>query len=250
MNKYEPLSRYLLALPPAIDDKTLSFREIEGILGSKLPASAHSYRAWWSNPSSPKDHPHAQAWLGAGWTVESVNPDAQWVRFRRTGLAAVAKEAATAAETNVAGLEQGVATGGRGAASGTSGKDSLYVLGFEEVGEWVFERGALQFSLTQCGHERDLLYAFVVCGEVKYIGKSSRTLEQRLNGYRQPGPTQRTNLRIRPVIEEQLRQGMRVQILALVQREEILYRSVPLSLAGGLEDALIARFNPPWNILR
>jgi len=81
VGKYDPLKKYLTAL--AVRDKTLSFLEIERILGFSLPRSAHEHEAWWSNPTSPLSHPQAQAWLRAGWIVDKFDLRAQWVRFRR-----------------------------------------------------------------------------------------------------------------------------------------------------------------------
>ena len=83
MGKYDLLKKYLQSLPRAVDDKTLSFLEIERIVGDKLPRSAHDHPAWWSNPSTPLSHPQAQAWLRAGWQVDKFDLRAQWVRFRR-----------------------------------------------------------------------------------------------------------------------------------------------------------------------
>jgi len=85
MSKYEPLRLYLENIESTINEKTISFQEIERVLGFKLPKSAHEHRAWWSNPSSKADHPHAQSWLMAGWIVDTVNQKDKWVRFRRIG---------------------------------------------------------------------------------------------------------------------------------------------------------------------
>jgi hypothetical protein len=83
MSKYDPLRDMLLRISPNISQKTLTFSEIEHILGFKLPGSAYDHRPWWANPSSTNDHPHAQSWLSAGWKVDTVNQSLQWVRFRR-----------------------------------------------------------------------------------------------------------------------------------------------------------------------
>jgi len=62
---------------------TLSFQQIEAVLDFDLPTSARKHRPWWANPSTPGDHPHTQAWLAAGWKVDTVDLDGKWVRFRR-----------------------------------------------------------------------------------------------------------------------------------------------------------------------
>ncbi len=83
MSKYDPLRDLLASIPLSVTEKTLTFSEIENILGFRLPNSAYNHRAWWANPSSADDHPYAQSWLAAGWKVEIVNQNEKWVRFRR-----------------------------------------------------------------------------------------------------------------------------------------------------------------------
>ncbi len=83
MSKYDPLRDMLLKIPPNVSEKTLTFSEIERILGFRLPRSAYDHRPWWANPSSANDHPYAQSWLSAGWKVDIVNQSLQWVRFQR-----------------------------------------------------------------------------------------------------------------------------------------------------------------------
>jgi uncharacterized protein (TIGR02391 family) len=84
-SKYDPLRLFLEKTPPDVEERMLSFRQVESVLGFELPASAHRHRAWWSNPSSPSHHSHAQAWLAAGWEVDTVDQQEEWVRFRRAG---------------------------------------------------------------------------------------------------------------------------------------------------------------------
>lgn len=75
---YEPLRAYL------DQDKgtvvTLSFKDIERIVGRSLPASARNHRAWWANA---RTHTHARTWMDTGWKVDSVNLTAQRVTFRQ-----------------------------------------------------------------------------------------------------------------------------------------------------------------------
>jgi hypothetical protein len=92
-----------------------------------------------------------------------------------------------------------------------------------------------------------VLYAFVVDQDVVYIGKSTQTLAGRLNGYQKPGPTQRTNIANHARLIGFIKMGKRVRILVLVSAETVLYRSMPINLAAGLEDALIEHIQPAWN---
>lgn len=79
VSKYGPLERHLCGSPGL--ELTLSFSEIEEIIGSPLAPSAHQQRAWWANTRS---HVQATAWLTAGHEVDAVQLG-QWVRFRRVG---------------------------------------------------------------------------------------------------------------------------------------------------------------------
>jgi hypothetical protein len=60
-------------------------QQTEIILGDTLPPSVRRHQAWWSNPSLPRDHPYVQAWLAAGWEVNAVDQQEEWIRFRRLG---------------------------------------------------------------------------------------------------------------------------------------------------------------------
>jgi len=121
-------------------------------------------------------------------------------------------------------------------------------IGFEAVGEWFLEGGVLRYRLSKYGEARKILYAFVSNGRVLYVGKSVRALAQRLNGYMKPGRTQSTNIKNHQHIQDVLRQGKEVKIFVFAPAEdEIVYRGVPLNLAAGLEDSLIAELQPLWN---
>jgi hypothetical protein len=77
---YAPLGAHLAGL--ADDLVTLSFAQLEGILGRPLPASARRHRAWWSNERSGS-HTHAWAWMANGWRVDAVDFTSGTMRFRR-----------------------------------------------------------------------------------------------------------------------------------------------------------------------
>lgn len=83
MGKYDPLQEYLNKIQSSKDEIELTFDEINEILGLNLPKSAYKYRMWWANPTSPKQHPYAQAWLSAGWRVDGLDLEKKWVRFKR-----------------------------------------------------------------------------------------------------------------------------------------------------------------------
>lgn len=61
----------------------LTFEDIEGIIGKALPQSAVKHRSFWANDNEGH-HPHARAWMGAGYKVAYVDREQKVVRFERT----------------------------------------------------------------------------------------------------------------------------------------------------------------------
>jgi hypothetical protein len=82
--KYDPLRAFLKNVVPDASEITLGFQQIEAILGFDLSPSARKYQEWWANPGTTRGHSYAQAWFAAGWQVDTVNLDAEWVRFWRS----------------------------------------------------------------------------------------------------------------------------------------------------------------------
>ncbi len=80
--KYFPLQQYLTNLPTSQRDVTLTFPQIERIIGDRLPPSASNHRPWWANEENGQ-HSHAHAWMKAGWKVDTVDQRQKWVRFLR-----------------------------------------------------------------------------------------------------------------------------------------------------------------------
>ena len=82
--KYDPLEEHLRSARASRGTVTLSFAEIETLIGARLPKSAYSYREWWSNQSDVSNRPQAKSWINAGYEVESVQQqrDRGTVRFK------------------------------------------------------------------------------------------------------------------------------------------------------------------------
>ena len=78
-SKYDRLRRYLNVRTQA--SVTLTFREIEKILGGPLPPSARTHAAWWANedPQATR-HTHSRAWTRSGRKAR-VNLTAETVDF-------------------------------------------------------------------------------------------------------------------------------------------------------------------------
>jgi len=80
MTKYSALSQHLSAL--SANSASLTFSEIEEIIGDKLPSSAFKHHAWWANESDGT-HTWAHLWQAAGWLRDSVDFEQRIVTFRR-----------------------------------------------------------------------------------------------------------------------------------------------------------------------
>ncbi|MDJ0931074.1 hypothetical protein [Breoghania sp.] len=97
MAKYDPLKQHLAGL--ADFEWTASFDEIEGVLGSPLPASATTHRTWWANSGGLLVH--QEAWLTAGWRVRQVDISRRYVTFQRVRLGSAVSRAAAQAKTGM-----------------------------------------------------------------------------------------------------------------------------------------------------
>jgi len=81
-SKYYSLYTTLKEQP--LDEYSLTLSEIESILGVPLPASARNRRAWWSNRS--RGAVQADAWMDAGYHVETIDLDNERITFRKPGI--------------------------------------------------------------------------------------------------------------------------------------------------------------------
>ena len=82
MAKYNPLQTYFENASSSQTEISLSFSQIENIIGSKLPGSASNHSAWWANEVEGK-HVQAHSWMDAGWHVVDLDQARKWVKFTR-----------------------------------------------------------------------------------------------------------------------------------------------------------------------
>ena len=80
--RYKPLENFLNDIPPTRREVTLTFEELEDILGRKLPPSAYKYTAWWANDKY-STHSQTHSWMEAGWLVRKLNLKEKSVKFSR-----------------------------------------------------------------------------------------------------------------------------------------------------------------------
>ena len=79
--KYDALKRYLISKTNAGErNVSMTFSEIERVLGDSLPGSEREHRSWWGND---KTHVQARAWMGAGWKIGHVDINSEQVTFKR-----------------------------------------------------------------------------------------------------------------------------------------------------------------------
>lgn len=123
----------------------------------------------------------------------------------------------------------------------------LLDIGFVNAGEWKLKDGTLAYELFQHENESNILYSFIAQNDVKYIGKTTQTLKARMNGYKNPGPSQSTNIKNNRNIKMLLVRGTPVMIYAFVNNEPPSIKGISINLAAGLEDNLVATIKPDWN---
>lgn len=78
--KYRYLADYLIKAGK--ERITLTFREIESILQTKLPPSAYEHRAFWANSTT---HSIALSWMNVGFEVVDVTMGRQVVFEKKRG---------------------------------------------------------------------------------------------------------------------------------------------------------------------
>ena len=123
----------------------------------------------------------------------------------------------------------------------------LNTIGFKLAGRWTRQEAGAFFELIEYATSRNVLYAFVVDSQLMYVGKTVQPLRIRMAGYKNPGPTQSTNIRNNKNINESLAKGKRVEIFVLPDNGLLYYGGFHVNLAAGLEDSVVRELQPPWN---
>ena len=113
-------------------------------------------------------------------------------------------------------------------------------IGFDKAGSWLKSDVGIEVELINHVPKSSVLYLFVVDNVIKYVGKTVRTLRKRMYGYKKPGSTQWTNLRINSNIIDCLDRGQSVDIYVWYDKEPKKHGNlIDINLAAGLEDSLI-----------
>jgi hypothetical protein len=124
--------------------------------------------------------------------------------------------------------------------------ERLLQAGFTEIGCWELnESSNLAHSISL--PKKAGVYAFVIDGVVQYVGLASKSLHQRLNFYRKPGASQRTNVRLNEIIKGHVGKGSVVRIM-VAHPPDYEWNGLLIKGSEGLEAGIIASFALPWNM--
>jgi hypothetical protein len=207
MSKYAPLQQHLASLDQ--DTWTATFADIEAVLGFPLPASARKHRAWWANDAGPGQHPHAKAWLGAGWRAREdlATNMVTFTRSRQPDALTRQKVPALAQQVTVPAAllaPHDWECGGR--------IQCRLTMEWRPLGRVVLDdNGRLRFPAASAVAG---IYRFRVREEgreILYVGESDN-LARRFSNYRNPTPGQRTSTRINGILVDSLRADAEVSV--------------------------------------
>jgi len=87
--KYDALREHLAGLPRGQTRLTMTFAQIEGLLGASarqaipLPRPAYAHEEWWRGKTPWGRVERARPWEQVGWVVDDLSLRAKLVTFRR-----------------------------------------------------------------------------------------------------------------------------------------------------------------------
>jgi hypothetical protein len=199
-----------------VDRLTLSFAQIEKIIGSKLPASASKYDAWWSN--SAVDGRHNEVWLRRGWTVVEHSFNSRTVKFQRVRPPQISK----LSNTTEPSLEhKEIALSDQLTPPSTARIEVGFSIDWLMLGKITLAPDAkLNFPNIS---DAPGLYRFRYTLKDKaqiFIGESEN-LKRRFMLYRNPGPSQQTNVRLNALLKDAILEGAVIEVDIVLASEAI-----------------------------
>jgi hypothetical protein len=208
MSRYAAIARHLDTVFG--DAVTMSFAEIENILGFPLPPSARAHGPWWSNGASNA------VWVAAGWKSEGRDMAAQRVTFRRVLPGAEARSTRAAPPFDGSSLTP---------SDFAAQVDVAIRFDWRRLGDvTVTETGGLTFPSAPSAPG---VYRMLVRRGNRlevYVGEAVK-LRRRFGNYRNPGSSQETSIRINALLREALATGASVSV-------DIAHEDVVLVIAG------------------
>jgi len=115
--------------------------------------------------------------------------------------------------------------------------DELIREGFEPITEWVLKGARIGPKSFDWKDQSGWLYAFVIEGDVKYIGLTTRVLRSRMSDYSHIRNSQTDEKRA--LVLNALSNGKRVLVYGLKHRDE--------GTLAAAEARLRAQHRPSWN---
>ncbi|GGD08676.1 DUF7662 domain-containing protein [Nocardioides daphniae] len=213
MAKYDAMGRFLEDVPAHESEVELTFGFIDTLVGS-LPPSARTTRTWWGNSS----HVQSLAWRRSGWHVRAVDMAGRTVVFARgrVGGTYADRSRIPADPTHSSAPRRGEATcpspplapvGAPVDVRVTFRWSRLGAVTLDPSDKLLFPRPVPAmpgiYSLTLTGiRERPQVY----------IGESDNLRRRLTSNYRNPGPRQRTSLRINALVRAHLAAGGQVEV--------------------------------------
>ena len=212
MSRYAAISKHLETIFG--DSVTLTFAEIEEVLGFPLPPSARRHGPWWSNGTSNA------VWVSAGWKSEARDMAAQHITFRRILPGGEVQVRAPTLRSSTA-FDGSVLA----ASEFASQCDVAVRFAWRHLGPVTLsEADQLAFPAAP---KAAGLYRMQLVGADKievYVGEAI-DLKRRFGNYRRPGSTQQTSLRINALLKDSLARGVTILL-------DVAYDDVALIISG------------------
>jgi len=124
----------------------------------------------------------------------------------------------------------------------------LLEVGFEPAGQWILDNGRPFPYLTAGRSNRAALYAFVLGGEVVFIGRVKAAFGGQMGADGPMGMTHHHTTDNDRRIISTLMTGDDLEILEFAPSETLEYRGWKVNTGAGLQDALVERIKPDWNL--
>ena len=128
--------------------------------------------------------------------------------------------------------------------------EKLINIGFKKAGEWALnDDTSIVFNLDDSSLSTNILYAFVCDKKILYVGKSKRTIKERMANYKNADASQSTNVKVKQKIVELLQNNSTVEIYMFTDSGLLQYGPFAINLSAGLEDSIVEDIKPEWNTL-
>ena len=231
--KYGPLTAFLADVPEGQLEVALSFARLDALVGG-LPPSAWRLRTWWANNSQG----HSLAWNRAGWRVSSVDLAGRNVTFARGPVGGTYAARRLDPSSSVGAAASAEAGGEFRAVAGSVAVRVSFV--WSRAGAVALDRGGKLVFPSPLPAQPGL-YRLTLVGSGSrdrvYVGESDNLRRRLGTNYRNPGPRQRTSLRVNGLLVEHVRGGGVVSVdlatEAVLERHGVPVEALDLSRKAG-----------------